>query len=890
MNKNKITSLVLSTVMLFETLPVVSAQDIVLSDIDVNVTENSNVEYNEYIEQDFSQDILNNNNSTIDDVTEDNGDNNVDIEECENIDISSVGDDRIDDNILEEIESVPENNESSEKLISESISSDDTSGIENSLVVKSGVLEITLTDGEYVPNLKNNPDGYKTIVVKTIGNKKLVKEDYDNLRESKIPNIDLSQAVSDSIPAGAFHNATFLESFKFPQGLKSIGPDGGYDNGAFSRCKNLKGELVIPDTVTCIGGYAFAWCKSFTGGLIIPDSVETIEKYAFYDCIGLNGRLVIPNSVTSLGDAAFYDCIGLNGRLVIPNSISSIGYGVFEGCKNLTGTLTIPDSVITIDVCAFEDCSGFSRLEIPDSVTTIERYAFLGCSGLIGDLLIPNSVNNIGERVFEGCTNLDNIIIKVDESFADTNYRKDIFENIGEDKVVVDMSYNLDTTGTWLENLNNRQNGTPRIYSFNGFEDESKARGVNWRIPVPYKEENIVVYKDGELYDIPSKNIFGEYYFYDEGVYEITITTDLGAVSHISFECLPLIDKPSIEYNDNMVLIYEKEHGVYTSETTFEDFDDISNVKFEFSNTNWVIENGVLKSETIDGNKSTINEFKITAKQGDKLTISVGISSDSDYSFGCIYLNGIQVYKKNDCNTNFEVIELELTEGENTIEFQYYQGMYPAYATGNMLINSITLTKKVATGVNRIEYRINGSEWIIYDGQFRVPDKFINGVDDIKVEARVVVDGKVSKISEETLQISKAELSVGDIVITQGSEFNELDWVVATDIEGKDITDKVTIVSSDVNVNVPGKYKVVYRVTGSNGYLTEKTVVVEVVESLPDIDDSTQDDSKNDGNDANSGDKDKMPNTGGLKYLLYLLSVSSLAGGSWILIKKRKKA
>lgn len=43
-------------------------------------------------------------------------------------------------------------------------------------------------------------------------------------------------------------------------------------------------------------------------------------------------------------------------------------------------------------------------------------------------------------------------------------------------------------------------------------------------------------------------------------------------------------------------------------------------------------------------------------------------------------------------------------------------------------------------------------------------------------------------------------------------------------------------------------------------------------------------------NNTNGSDKDKIPNTGGLKYLIYLLSAISLAGGSLILIKKRKNA
>ena len=92
----------------------------------------------------------------------------------------------------------------------------------NKGIVKSSVLEITLTDGQFVPNLTGNPDGYETIKVTTIGNKKLVKADYDNLRISRIPKIDLSNSYSDEIPAGAFSGAYYLAEFKFPMGVTVI--------------------------------------------------------------------------------------------------------------------------------------------------------------------------------------------------------------------------------------------------------------------------------------------------------------------------------------------------------------------------------------------------------------------------------------------------------------------------------------------------------------------------------------------------------------------------------------------------------------------------------------------------------------------------------------------
>ena len=302
--------------MLFETLPVVSAQDIVLSDVDVNVTENSNVEHNEYIEQDSSQDILDNNDSIANNIIEDNSDNDIDIEKHEDVNVSSMDDIGFDDETLEEIESVFETNEGLEELISESIPSDDVNGVENSLVAKSGVLEITLADGEFVPDLTGNPDGYDTIRVTTTGNKKLVQTDYNRLRTSQIPNVDLSQSVSDSIPAGAFANATHLTSFQFPQGIKSIDSPSSSSNGAFYNCSGLTGDLIIPNSVTSIGDSAFPGCKGFTGNLIIPNSVTSIGNNAFYGCSGFTGDLITPDSVEAIGTNAFKNCSNINNFIL----------------------------------------------------------------------------------------------------------------------------------------------------------------------------------------------------------------------------------------------------------------------------------------------------------------------------------------------------------------------------------------------------------------------------------------------------------------------------------------------------------------------------------------------------------------------------------------------
>jgi len=94
--------------------------------------------------------------------------------------------------------------------------------------------------------------------------------------------------------------------------------------GAFEGCNYLK-KVIVSDIA--------AWCGiSFSGyesnplyyahnlysdentkitDLIIPNSVTSIRGYAFYGCSGL-ASVTIGNSVTSIGGYAFYSCSGLN--------------------------------------------------------------------------------------------------------------------------------------------------------------------------------------------------------------------------------------------------------------------------------------------------------------------------------------------------------------------------------------------------------------------------------------------------------------------------------------------------------------------------------------------------------------------------------------------------
>lgn len=157
------------------------------------------------------------------------------------------------------------------------------------------------------------------------------------------------------------------------------------------------------------GSYDLIACEIGSKVTTIGNPADGYGSGAFQDIQANYGSLVIPDSVTSIGGFAFFYHNNATGTLTLGNGITSIGDYSFYVCQNFTGELTIPDSVTSIGSYAFYACSGFTSLSIGSSVTTINLYAFQSCSGFTGSVTIPASVTTIGGYAFQGCTGLTNV-------------------------------------------------------------------------------------------------------------------------------------------------------------------------------------------------------------------------------------------------------------------------------------------------------------------------------------------------------------------------------------------------------------------------------------------------------------------------------------------------
>jgi len=189
---------------------------------------------------------------------------------------------------------------------------------------------------------------------------------------------------------------TACSTIKFGKNVRSIG------ERAFNGCRNLNGDLTLPDSVQIVGNNAFSECTGLTGTLTLGSSLQTIGAGAFYDC-SFSGNLVIPDSVTSIGRYAFYSRPYLRpetqGTLTLGRNLRTIGEFAFLESR-YTGSLTIPDSVVEIGERAFYQCENLNgTLTLGRSLRTIGKEAFYWCA-FTGSLTIPEGVAEIADGAF----------------------------------------------------------------------------------------------------------------------------------------------------------------------------------------------------------------------------------------------------------------------------------------------------------------------------------------------------------------------------------------------------------------------------------------------------------------------------------------------------------
>lgn len=243
------------------------------------------------------------------------------------------------------------------------------------------------------------------------------------------------------IQCGAFTGCRSLTgSLSLPSTLKYIGTsqteDGKFDihkdegidyyNGVFSDC-GFTCELIIPDGVEIIRGYAFNGCKGFYGNLRLPSKLKYLGSRAFFFCFNLRGSLEIPQGVVNIPDEIFNNC-GFDGNLKLHDGIQSIGTGAFSGC-HFKGELYLPKNLNILNDMVFYGCDFSGQLVLPKNLRTIGDKAFAYNWRLMGTLEFPEGIETINAGAFAHCRSLEGLIFP--ESLGAIRYEPSYYEDGG---------------------------------------------------------------------------------------------------------------------------------------------------------------------------------------------------------------------------------------------------------------------------------------------------------------------------------------------------------------------------------------------------------------------------------------------------------------------------
>ena len=198
-------------------------------------------------------------------------------------------------------------------------------------------------------------------------------------------------------------------------------------------------SVVIPSSVTSIGGYAFRGSNITAIDLSEATGLSSIGDYAFYDCANLTA-ITIPATVTYVGTFAFVNCNNLsiefegssssvslannwnssnrpvkwmcnawdleNGVLTVKEDINfgnSSNYPWYNQRSQVT-SVEFTSNVTLVGSYAFYDYNNLSSVDFSQAtgLTQINTYAFYSCDNLAA-VAIPATVETIGSDAFQNC-------------------------------------------------------------------------------------------------------------------------------------------------------------------------------------------------------------------------------------------------------------------------------------------------------------------------------------------------------------------------------------------------------------------------------------------------------------------------------------------------------
>lgn len=210
---------------------------------------------------------------------------------------------------------------------------------------------------------------------------------------------------------------------------------GGASYGMFGVNGEIEApeNLVIPNTITEIPGYAFHGCSSST--ITLPENVTYVSGGAFSQCRNIE-TVVFPDSLEKLAVShLFGGCTSLK-YVDIPENIEYVSTTttyMFAVCSSLESAY-IPGGCGggILGEYTFSDCEALTEITLGDGFTTVYQHVFHNLP-LLEELAFPDSITEMRDQTFYDCPNLKDVWLSDNLSDVPAHMFKQSYGNYDAD-------------------------------------------------------------------------------------------------------------------------------------------------------------------------------------------------------------------------------------------------------------------------------------------------------------------------------------------------------------------------------------------------------------------------------------------------------------------------
>lgn len=221
---------------------------------------------------------------------------------------------------------------------------------------------------------------------------------YAKIKNGIIPENAFFHQYEQLDPSGQYLSIISLRRIILPDEVRRI------ESCAFLYAANLE-EINIPSELEYLGDCAFADCDSLkTSPLVFPEGFEELDMLAFSNCKNLKGQVVLPSTIKYIRDAAFS-----SSRITsinFPEGLREIGQCAFLACR--LKEVWIPNSCHLEKWMHFKLNFELEKMHLPDGLEEIPNHLACACLKL-REVNIPSTVKTIGYGAFDRCVSLERV-------------------------------------------------------------------------------------------------------------------------------------------------------------------------------------------------------------------------------------------------------------------------------------------------------------------------------------------------------------------------------------------------------------------------------------------------------------------------------------------------